>query len=473
MPASFPGGLVMGVSGVRGKVGEGLVPEVMARLAAAHGSLLLARARMSGSDARLVVVGRDSRPSGPMLRDAAVAGLLSVGCDVIDLGLSPTPSTLLTVTSLGAVGGMVITASHNPAQWNAAKLVSGRGIFLGPAESRETLDLFRAGEPSRARWDEVGRATSRRDRLKAHIGRILQAPDVDAAAVRARHYRVVLDACHGVGGLLLGPLLRELGCRVETLYGEPTGRFPRDPEPVPSNLSELGERVRARRADLGLAVDPDGDRLALVSEAGEPIGEDLTLALAVERVASRRPGPVVTNLSTSRVVEDAAARAAGVSVVRVPVGEIHVVERMLALGSPIGGEGNGGVVYPAVHPTRDAGSAAALVLSQLAATSTTLAQAAGALPRYVILKERVALEAAGAGVDPGRVAALFPGIVPDLEDGVRLAWGEERAWLHVRRSNTEPIARIVAEAPTAEAARRLVERARALFDTAEGSAARV
>ncbi len=469
---SFPGGLVMSVSGVRGKVGEGLVPEVMARLGAAHGALLLARSAGGSGGGRLVVVARDSRPSGPMFRDAAVAGLLSVGCDVVDLGLNPTPTALLAVPFLGAVGGMVITASHNPAEWNAAKLVSGRGLFLGPDESRETLELFRNGEPRRAGWDGIGHATSWRDAVDMHVQRILEAPEVDAEAVRGRRYRVVLDACHGVGALLLDPLLAALGCSVETLYGDPSGRFPREPEPTPANLRELGDRVRVTGADLGLAVDPDGDRLALVSERGEPLGEDLTLALAVERVLCRRPGPVVTNLSTSRVVEDAAGRAAGVPVARVAVGEIHVVERMLKVGSPIGGEGNGGVIYPAVHPTRDAGSAAALILSHLAATSRTLAQAADALPRYAIVKERVPIELAGPGFDPARVTALFPGAVPDLEDGVRLEWRDEGAWLHVRPSGTEPIARIIAEAPSVEAARRLAERARAAFAPVEPSVAR-
>jgi phosphomannomutase len=467
----FPEGLVMSVSGVRGVVGEGLVPEVMARLAAAHGALLRSRASEKPGPP-VVVLARDSRTSGPMLTDAARAGLLSAGCDVLDLGLCPTPTALLAVWSLGALGGMVITASHNPAQWNAAKLVSGRGLFLGSADSRETLALFRGGRPARVGWDGIGSAGSRDDAVPAHVRRILEAPDVDVEAVRARGFRVVLDACHGVGALLLEPLLRALGCRVETLYGEPTGRFPRDPEPTPLNLGELGERVRASRADMGLAVDPDGDRLALVSEGGEPLGEDLTLALAVERVLGRRPGPVVTNLSTSRVVEDAAERAAGIRPTRVAVGEIHVVERMLAVGSPIGGEGNGGVVYPAVHPTRDAGSATALVLSHLAATGRTAAESAGALPSYAIVKERVPLGPDGRGVDAARVAALFPGAVPDLEDGVRLEWREERAWLHVRPSGTEPISRIIAEAPTLEAARRLAGRAREAFAPAEPFPAR-
>jgi phosphomannomutase len=292
--------------------------------------------------------------------------------------------------------------------------------------------------------------------IDRHVHRILAAPDVDPVRVRLRAFRVVLDACHGVGALLLLPLLRELGCEVEELHTAPTGRFPRDPEPLPSNLAELGERVRSSGADLGLAVDPDGDRLALVDESGRPVGEDLTLALAVERVlrAGGAPGgpprPVVTNLSTSRVVEDAAARG-GAPLVRTRVGESHVVERMLALGSAIGGEGNGGVVYPAVHPTRDAGVAAALVLSLLAETGLSLSAAAADRPRYAIVKRTVALARAGA-VDSAAVEAHLLAWGPadaavDRTDGVRFGWSAERAWLHVRASGTEPIARIIAEAP--------------------------
>jgi phosphomannomutase len=469
---------VIGVSGVRGRVGGGLTPEVMARLAASHGAALLARAGAAGS--RRVVVGRDSRTSGPMLRHAAVAGLLSVGCDVLDLGLAPTPTVLLAVRLLDAAGGLVVTASHNPIDWNAAKLVSSRGVFLTAAEGAAVLEQHRAGGPARAAWDAVGAAAEGEGMLDRHVRRILAAPEVDPELVRSRTFHVVLDACHGVGALLLVPLLRELGCRIDELHAEPTGLFPRDPEPVPANLVELGEEVRARGADLGLAVDPDGDRLALVDETGEPLGEDLTLALAVERVLGVRgersraasagdgPGPgaradgarpaVVTNLSTSRVVEDAAARG-GAALVRTRVGEIHVVERMLELGSVIGGEGNGGVVYPAVHPTRDAGAAAALALSLLAREGGVLSAAAASFPRYAIVKRTVPLARAGA-VDAAGVEAHLRACGPsgpsvDRTDGVRFDWPAERAWLHVRASGTEPVARIIAEAPAADEAARL------------------
>ncbi|MBA2563911.1 MAG: phosphoglucosamine mutase [Gemmatimonadetes bacterium] len=462
--------LVASVSGVRGRIGAGLTPEVMARLAASHGYALLERASRQGSDSRTVVVGRDSRVSGPMLRDAAVAGLLSVGCDVVDLGLSPTPTSLMAVTTLGALGGLVVSASHNPAAWNAAKLASSRGMFLTPAEGEQTLALFRAGGPPRVAWDAVGAAGRLDGFLERHVERILAAPEVDAGAVRSRAFRVVLDACHGVGALLLSPLLDSLGCIVVELHVEPTGRFPRDPEPLPENLIELGARVRETGADLGMAVDPDGDRLALVDGAGRPIGEDLTLALAVSRVLRFRPGPVVTNLSTSRVVQDA-AEAGGAELVRTPVGEIHVAQRMLELGAAIGGEGNGGVIYPAVHHTRDAGSAAALVLSLLAAGDATLAAVAEGRARYAIVKDGLRL---GTGVrvpEDARLERLFPGAVADRQDGLRLAWHADRAWLHVRASGTEPIVRIIAEAPTAAAARHLVARARRAFEPLDEPAA--
>ncbi|MFN2432172.1 MAG: phosphoglucosamine mutase [Gemmatimonadota bacterium] len=473
MTASAPSGKLMsGVSGVRGRVGEGLTPEVMTCLAAAHGAALLERARAEASGGRsvspAVVLGRDSRTSGPMFRDAAVAGLLSVGCDVLDLGLAPTPTVLLTVRLLGALGGIVITASHNPVEWNAAKLVSGRGLFLTREESLRTLAVFESGGPPRVGWRDVGRLRPLDGYLEHHVERILRSPAVDPPAVEARGFRVVLDVCHGVAGLLLEPLLRRLGCRVESLHSEPSGLFPRNPDPAPANLGELEARVRGCRADVGLALDPDGDRLALVSEQGRAVGEDLTLTLAVERVLTHRgeaaspPPPVVTNLSTSRIVEDVAA-AHGAEVVRTPVGEIHVAQRMLDLGSVVGGEGNGGVIYPEVHPTRDAGAAAALVLSLLAAKGTGLVEAVAGYPSYGIVKETLGLEADRA-LDAAALGQAFADASVDVQDGMRFAWEAERAWLHVRRSGTEPIARLIAEAPSRERAQQLVARARQILE---------
>lgn len=454
-PAPATRDLIAGVSGVRGTVGMGLTPEIMTRLAASHGALLLARS----AGERRVVVARDSRTSGPMFRDAAVAGLLSVGCDVVDLGLCPTPTALLAVDLLSAAGGVVISASHNPVEWNAAKLVSGRGLFLTGEEGRAMLALFEAGGPPRVGWAEIGRVMPERDFVAPHVERILAAPEVDAQAIRGRSFQLVVDGCSGVGGLLILPLLERLGCQVDALDVDPTGRFRRDPEPVPASLGELCSRVRRTGADLGLALDPDGDRLALVTASGEPVGEDVTLALAVARVLSFRRSPVVTNLSSSRIVQDVAG-AAGCELVRTPVGEIHVAERIVELGSAIGGEGNGGVIYPAVHPTRDAGSAAALVLSLLAARSVGLAEAVGELPRYAMIKEVVPIEDGARAIDREAVRALFPPAVIDLRDGIRLDWPEERAWVHVRLSGTEPVARVIAEAPGSEHARALVARAK-------------
>ncbi|MGH7573338.1 MAG: phosphoglucosamine mutase, partial [Gemmatimonadota bacterium] len=356
-------GLVISVSGIRGVVGEALTPEVVARFAAAHGS-----ARRAATGKKAVVVGRDSRVSGPLFVAAAEAGLRSVGCDVVDVGMACTPTILLAIEREDAAGGIAVTASHNPAEWNALKLASHRGMFLTPDEGREVLALSEEGRIPRAGWDGLGGRVERADATDRHVEIVLAAPLVDVEAVRSRGFRVVLDTCAGAGSLPVVPLLEALGVTMEGLHLEPTGRFPRNPEPVPENLAELCQKVREVGADLGLAVDPDGDRLALVDGEGRAIGEDLTLALAVDYVLGRTAseggstGPVVINLSTSQVVEKAAGRH-GVAVERTAVGEVNVALRMIETESVIGGEGNGGVIYAPVHHTRDAPVGVALILS--------------------------------------------------------------------------------------------------------------
>ncbi|HUP18851.1 MAG TPA: phosphoglucosamine mutase [Gemmatimonadota bacterium] len=452
-------GLVVSVSGIRGVVGRGLTPEVVVTFAAAHGAAARTRA---GSNA--IVLGRDARVSGPVFAAAAEAGLRAAGCDVLDVGLACTPTILLAVEDAGAAGGIAITASHNPAEWNALKLASHRGMFLTPEEGADVVAAAESGAIPWAAWDGLGELDPHPGATERHVERILADPLVDVDAVRARGFRVVLDACAGAGAIPTVPLLAELGVEVDGLHLEPTGRFPRDPEPTPANLAELAERVRATGAHLGLAIDPDGDRLALVDERGEVLGEDWTLALAVDYVLGERPGPVVTNLSTSQIV-DRVAEAHGQEVRRTAVGEVNVALGMKAAESPIGGEGNGGVIYPAIHHTRDAPAGVALLLSHLARSGRALSEVVAGYPAYSIRKAKVSLERIDAATLLPRVEAAFEGAAVDRTDGLRFSWPESGRWLHVRQSGTEPVVRLIAEAPEAAEADALLDRVQELART--------
>lgn len=453
MPIVLPPDLMVSVSGFRGRVGDPLTPELVTALAAAYGAFL----RGEGGEP-CVVLGRDSRTSGPMLAAAAGAGLASVGCDVVDIGIVPTPTLMMAVRDARAAGGIAVTASHNPAEWNALKFATAEGVFLdapGMARFRELL----AEEIPRAPWDQVGEVTRDEGAAERHLQAVLDLPFVDVAALRAREFSVALDCVRGAGGAVMPELLDCLGCRVHAIGLEMDGRFPRDPEPTAEHLGALGELVRDSGADLGMAVDPDVDRLSLVDENGDPVGEDFTLALAAAAVTRRRPGLVVTNLSTSQVVEDAAA-AAGAKTLRAPVGEINVVRRMLAEGAVVGGEGNGGVVVPALHHTRDALVGAALVLQHLLDEKLSLAAAIARYPDYRIVKHKVAFPREALDAAYARLRQRWPGAGRDGTDGLRLTWPERREWLHVRPSGTEPVVRLIAEARAGPRARALVEEAR-------------
>lgn len=444
---------MISVSGIRGIVGTDLTPELVARYAAAFGAL----ARRAGY-AR-VVLARDARTSGPMFAAAAGAGLQSVGVGVVDCGLIPTPTAQLAVEHHGAGGGIVITASHNPVEWNALKFVGADGLFLDAAEGAAMRALADDAVP-RVGWDEIGDLARDCDAVARHVEAVLGLDAVDVSAIRRRGFHVALDCVRGAGGTIMPRLLEALGCRVSGMDVETDGRFPRPPEPIPEHLGGLSALVRESGADLGIAVDPDVDRLALVDETGKPIGEDYTLALAVEDVLRRAPGPVVVNLSTSLVVDDA-ARAYGIDVGRAPVGEANVARALRTAGAVIGGEGNGGVMLPALHLGRDAPVAAALVLDLLAASGRTLGAHVAARPRYAIVKAK-----APRGGDMERtyatLATRFADAKPDRQDGLRLAWPDR--WLHVRPSGTEPVVRLIAEAPDRAAAGALVETARDVMD---------
>lgn len=443
-------GLMVSVSGIRGKVGEALTPEIVASYAAAFGAWALAK------NERPIVVGRDSRVSGPMFHRVAIAALQSVGANVIDIGLTTTPTCQLAVEDHGAAGGIMLSASHNPIEWNALKFIGPTGLFLEAHEGEEMRALVESGIP-RAKWSGLGSVEEDSKAADRHIDHILEIPYLDVEAVRARKFQVALDGVHGAGSVIVPALLERLGCKVSAIHMQPDGRFPRPPEPVAENLGELEQLVRDTKAAVGFAIDPDVDRLALVSEAGKAIGEDYTLALAAMLVLRHLKGPVVTNLSTSRVVEDAVTRGGSI-LTRAPVGEINVAVRMRDMRAVVGGEGNGGVILPEVHLGRDAPVGIALILQLMTETGQSISELAAGLPRYVIVKDKLDRPKASLESVYAALVQEFADARSDTQDGLRLAWNDR--WLHVRPSGTEPIVRVIAEAPTEADARALVQRAR-------------
>ena len=468
---------MVGVSGVRGIVGKDLTEDIVARWARAFGAWARENGKRETARGKrdAVVVGRDARTSGPAFAAAVTAGLTSVGCDVIDVGLVPTPTVQLAVEHHHAGGGIAITASHNPIEWNALKFVGPDGIFLDGAEGTRVAEL--AAKPARYRMRDAGCVTTDPGAVERHLDAVLRLSAIDVEGIRKRKFTVALDAVRGAGGPPMRELLERLGCEVAGINLETDGRFPRAPEPVPENLGGLSTLVKRAGAALGIAVDPDVDRLAIVDENGTAIGEDYTLAFAVRAVLDGKRETlkdsltvggngkrvVVCNLSTSLVVEDA-ARECGAEVVRTPVGEVHVARAILRLSAVIGGEGNGGVMYPALHAGRDAPVAAALLLTLLARDGRRVSELVAAAPRYAIVKAKAERGTRNAerGLEDVYAALRrrFPEASADTQDGLRLAWRDR--WLHVRPSNTEPIIRLIAEAPTGAAARDLVDEGRRL-----------
>ena len=453
------GGLMVSVSGIRGRVGEALTPEIVARYAAAFGAWSIAQKGAS----RKIILGRDSRVSGPMFHRIVTGTLQLVGCDVVDIGLTTTPGCQLAVEHHHAAGGLMLSASHNPIEWNALKCIGSTGLFLEAGQGLAMRALVDTGIPY-ATWDRIGTVTTDDQVAARHIESVLAIPYVDVEAIRARKFKVALDCVRGAGASIMPALLARLGCEVVGINIEPDGRFPREPEPIPDNLREFERFARQSGVDIGFAVDPDVDRLALLSDEGTAIGEDYTLALAARLVLRHRKGPVVTNLSTSLLIDDV-ARDAGVEAVRAPVGEVNVAVRMRELNAPIGGEGNGGVILPEVHLGRDAPIGAALLLQLLVEEGRPLSSIVADLPRYVIVKDKLARPNASLDAVYGVLRTAFPDAAADTQDGLRLSWTDR--WVHIRPSGTEPIVRVIAEAPDEKAARELVRRSREPLDALE------
>lgn len=450
--------LMISVSGIRGRVGHGLTPEVVARYAAAFGAWAVAGAKQRGTRAA-VVLGRDSRVTGPLFHSVTRSALESVGADVIDIGLTTTPTLQMAVEHHHAAGGLGITASHNPIEWNALKFIGPDGLFLSAVQGGEMRALVESGIPY-AQWDQLGGVHFDGEAVARHLNAVLALPFIDVAGIRARHFRVAYDACRGAGGVIIPKLLELLGCDVTSIELEADGRFPRPPEPIAENLMALQTLVKKTGAQIGFATDPDVDRLALVAEDGRAIGEDYTLALATRVVLRHRKGAVVTNLSTSRIVDDMAAEH-GVSVVRAAVGEVNVALKMRAVSAVIGGEGNGGVILPELHLGRDAPLGVALLLQLLHEDAEPLSRIVERFPRYTIIKDKFDRPAKPLGAVYDALRAAFADAEADTQDGLRLSW--EDRWVHIRPSGTEPIVRVIAEGRTAASARELVEKGRQLL----------
>ncbi len=437
--------LIAGISGLRGIVGQGLDPHVALEYAAAYAL---------GCPRGPIVVGHDGRMTADVFTAAVAAGILAVGRDVYLAGPTATPTLGVLVRERGFAGGVQVSASHNPPEYNGLKFFERRGSVLTPESGRAVLERFESRAISWARYDQTGRSHTLEDPDREHLDRILAI--VDCEAIRRRQFHVVLDACHGAGGRLGAALLRALGCRVTLLGNTPDGRYDHPPEPTEANLATTAHTLGEAHADVGFAQDPDADRLVILDENGRCLPEELTLGLAAARRLDQAQGPVVINLSTSSVTQQVALEH-GCPVWRTPVGEINVVERMLATDAVLGGEGNGGVIDPRVGLVRDSFAGMALVLDLMAARAEPISRLAEQLPSFAMIKDKIPLPASGRDAVAAaleRVASAFPDQYADRQDGVRIDWPDR--WVHVRGSNTEPIVRVIAEAPEPDAARALV-----------------
>ncbi|NIL96221.1 MAG: phosphoglucosamine mutase [Planctomycetales bacterium] len=437
--------LIVSVSGLRGIVGDTLTPEVAVRYGLAFSSTL--------PDGPLVIT-HDGRTSGRMLVDAVSAGLAAAGRDLIDADVAATPTTGVLVRHTGAVGGIQVSASHNPPEYNGLKLMGADGRVISASEGEQVKDRWRDMPPARVVGKQTGKIDRCQDTTTAHQEMIAEI--VDVPRIRARGFRVLLDANHGSGSLLGRRLLKGLGCQVDMLGGQPDGRFEHPPEPTAANLADVCGQVTARRADVGFCQDPDADRLAVMDEQGRYLGEEYTLALCVDHVLRQRKGPVVTNCSTSRMSQDIAVRH-GVPFFSAAVGEANVTDVMIRQQAVIGGEGNGGVIDPRVGYVRDSFVGMALLLDAMAEREMSVGQLADALPHYSMLKTKIPLQRDRLAAAYDALQKHFADATVDRQDGLRLDWADK--WLLIRPSNTEPLARIIAEAATAEEAKRLCDEA--------------
>lgn len=449
--------LIKSISGIRGTIGghagDNLTPLDVVKFTTAYARLIAER---NPGRKLTIVVGRDARISGEMVANLVEGTLLGCGVDVVNVGLCTTPGTELAVTAHKADGGIIITASHNPRQWNALKLLNGDGEFLSDAEGKRVLAMAEEEDYAYPEIDGIGHVVSRESYNERHIEQVLALPLVDVEAVRARKFKVVVDAVNSVGGVVMPELLRRLGCEVVELNCEPTGEFAHNPEPLPQNLTEIAEVIVREKADLGIVVDPDVDRLAFVNEDGTMFVEEYTLVAVADYVLLHKVGNTVSNLSSSRALRDVTERCGG-RYYASAVGEVNVVAKMKEVGAVIGGEGNGGVIYPELHYGRDALVGTALFLTYLAQRGMTMTQLRATYPAYFASKNKIELTPA---IDVDKVLreikTRYAGEQVNDIDGVKIDFAEN--WVHLRKSNTEPIIRVYTEAKSMEEADALAQR---------------
>jgi phosphomannomutase len=449
---------MISISGIRGIVGSTLTPEVIVKYASAFAEY---------SKRGKIVLGRDGRVTGKSIGHLVSSTLLQMGCDVTALGICPTPTVALAVEKTKAAGGISITASHNPMIWNGLKFFGRTGLFLDGEENRELWTIADRAGRTYTSWDRQGKYASRENFLDDHIQAVLSIPYVRPEIIRKRRFKVVLDCVNAAGGIIVPKLLKELGCNVVEMNCDVSGIFSHTPEPIPENLTDLCKRVRKEKADIGIAVDPDVDRLVLIDERGEPFGEEYTITNVVKFVLEReknnnpkstikKPKSVVVNLSTTRAVQDIAT-SYGYATVRTPVGEINVAKKMKEIGAIVGGEGSGGVILPKVHLGRDAIVGIALTLQHLAEFGGSVSELKKTMPQYLITKGKVELGKLNPDSVLARIRDKFAGEgTVNADDGLKIDFAD--SWVHLRKSNTEPIVRIIAEGHEKKTADNLVKK---------------
>lgn len=444
--------LIKSISGIRGTIGgtagENLTPLDAVKFAAGYGAWLKAQ-----HSACKVVIGRDARPSGQMIENLVISTLQGLGIDVINAGLSTTPTVEMLVPRYQASGGIILTASHNPKQWNALKLLNEKGEFVSGEDGAAILRLAEDADLAFAQVDDLGEVTPCHDGMEWHIEQVLALPSVDADAVRSEGFHVAIDAVHSSGSVAIPLLLDAMGVSYENLYPEPTGQFPHNPEPLEKHLGAIIDTVKSGSFSMGIVVDPDVDRLAFIDEKGAMFGEEYTLVLVADYLLSQQTGAVVSNMSSSKALRDLAESKGG-SYTASAVGEVNVVNEMKRTNAVLGGEGNGGIILPALHYGRDALVGIALALTHLAKSGKTMSELRAGYPEYYMAKQKVEL-VPGLDVDGilATIAERHSGEEVSTVDGVKITWSDR--WVHLRKSNTEPIVRIYTEAPSVNEATEL------------------